>query len=130
MMADINGLNELQAVLSRMAAGVGAELPAIVSSAADEVVAQIEPRMPVNTGALKAALEHDEKAGKQSATSVVQVDASAQGGGIHYAIFKEFGTAMQPAEPFFRPGVDAAASAVKQRIAEGVVDAMVKYGSR
>ncbi|MBC3931980.1 HK97-gp10 family putative phage morphogenesis protein [Undibacterium curvum] len=127
-MADITGLDALQLTLTKMAQGVQSELPSIVSRAADEVVAEIEPRMPERTGALKAALEHDEVAGRRSATSVVQVDSSAQGGGIHYAIFKEFGTALQPAEPFFRPGVDAAAVKVKQVIADGVVNAMVAHG--
>lgn len=127
-MADVTGLDALQLTLTKMVQGVQSELPSIVSRAADVVVAEIEPRMPERTGALKAALEHDEKAGKRSATSVVQVDSSAQGGGIHYAIFKEFGTALQPAEPFFRPGVDAAASKVKQVIADGVVNAMVTHG--
>lgn len=117
MATDMESLDQaIQALQQRMTDA----LPGIVAAAADVLESEIQPRMPVNTGKLASALDTTISAGKRRASATVQVEQSSPDQPVHYAIFKEYGTAHMPAEPFFRPGVEAAQARVLQTIEQRV----------
>ncbi|GAC1405497.1 MAG: hypothetical protein NVSMB6_00070 [Burkholderiaceae bacterium] len=125
--AQITGLDDLAASIDALQNEMMAALPDIVADGAAVIEAEIRARAPVRTGSLASAIDTIETRGTDTASAIVQVDDSAQGQQEHYAIFDEFGTSKQPARPFFRPAVQAAAARAQQlmvqRIASIIGDA-------
>lgn len=125
--AQVVGLDGLIASIDALHNELRAALPDIVADGAAIIADEIRARAPVRTGSLANAVDTIESHSVDSASAIVQVDASAQGQQEHYAIFDEFGTSKQPARPFFRPGVQAAAPRAQalmvERIASIIGDA-------
>lgn len=115
-MADIQGIDELDAAIAAMNRRLQERLPAIARSAADIVQAEIHARMPVDTGDMAANLDEHPAGGASAAFVTVEVVRSAAGGDEHKAIFQEFGTSKMAANPFFRPGIEAARSRVEAQL--------------
>ncbi len=125
--AKVTGMDELAASIDALHNELRAALPDIVADGAAVIEAEIRARAPVRTGSLANAIDTIESHSTDTASATVQVDDSAQGQQEHYAIFDEFGTSKQPARPFFRPGVQAAAPRAQalmvERIASIIGDA-------
>lgn len=117
----ISGLTELQQSIVRLNDEVRAELPALVMTAATVVEAEIRMRAPVDTGRLVASLDAKADRRKNTASATVQIERSGPDGTEHYAIFQEFGTSRMPAQPFFRPGVEAAKETVRSILQDGLL---------
>ncbi len=125
--AQVIGLDGLAASIDALHNELRAALPDIVADGAAIIADEVRARAPVRTGSLSNAIDTIVNHGTDSASAIVQVDDSAQGQQEHYAIFDEFGTSKQPARPFFRPGVQAAAPRAQalmvERIASIIGDA-------
>lgn len=115
-MADIQGLGELEQAIEEMNSKLRANLPQIETAAAKVVDAEIRHRVPHEHGVLDSHLETAVAEGG----AVVQIADSAPGGEAHHAIFVEFGTSKMAAEPFFRPGIEAAKPKVAAAIIDGI----------
>jgi HK97 gp10 family phage protein len=122
-MADVRALDDAVAALN---AELNAALPGIVLDAAAIALREIAARAPVDTGALKRSIEEHAERSKSSAAAVVEVADSGQGGTEHYAVFDEYGTSHQPAQPFFRPGFEAAKPAMEQFIVNSILSIIQK----
>lgn len=108
-------LSELNAAIARQVSSLSGENLRHVTDAAGAVIlAEIESRAPVKTGALKASLGQQDMAGKHRASSFVQVENSAKGGDEFYAMMLEYGTSKMTAHPFVRPAYDASKDAAEQ----------------
>ncbi|MGI4849322.1 MAG: HK97-gp10 family putative phage morphogenesis protein [Janthinobacterium lividum] len=114
------GLAELSANIAALNARLQNALPEIVMAAADIVEAEIRQRAPVDTGDLVKSLDAKADRRKDSASATVQIERSGPDGTEHYAVFQEFGTSRMPAQPFFRPGVEAARGKVEAHLAESI----------
>lgn len=106
------GLAELSANIDALNQRLLDALPDIVMHAAEIVEAEIAARAPVDTGALVRSLDAKADRRQTSASATVQIERSGPDGTEHYAIFQEFGTSTMPAQPFFRPGIEAARTKV------------------
>lgn len=118
--AQITGLGDLATSIDALHNALRAALPDIVLDGATVIEAEIRARAPVRTGILASAIDTIETSSIDAASAIVQVDESAQGQQEHYAIFDEFGTSKQPARPFFRPAVQAAAPRAQQLMVERI----------
>lgn len=121
-----DGLHDFDAQIAALNAALIAALPGIVMDAAAIAEQEILRRAPVDTGALVSSLDLAGKHRKSSASAVVQVERSGKGGAEHYAVFAEYGTARQPAKPFFRPGFAAAEPRMQQFITSAIEDIINK----
>jgi HK97 gp10 family phage protein len=121
-MAEVTGLTEMNADIAALNAQLAAALPGIVLQGAAIVQQEIQRRAPVDTGALKADIDTVGSRRALSASATVQAEDSAQGGVEHYAIFKEYGTSTAAAQPFFRPGVEAARPKVEALVTSRILD--------
>lgn len=127
---DIRGMGELAESITALNERLRDALPEITLEAARLVEAEIAARAPVHTGTLVHSLSVGtarSSAAQNRASAVVQVDTSAPGGHEHYAIFDEFGTSRQPARPFFRPGVAAAAEPVRKHMSDRIGEVVEKH---
>ncbi|MFZ6813748.1 HK97-gp10 family putative phage morphogenesis protein [Undibacterium sp. Rencai35W] len=118
--AQVTGLDDFAASVDALHNALRAALPDIVVDGAAIIEAEIRARAPVRTGNLASAIDTIETHGIDTASAIVQIDDSAQGQQEHYAIFEEFGTSKQPARPFFRPGVQAAAPRAQEMMVERI----------
>ena len=118
--AQVTGLDDLAASIDALNSELRAALPEIVLDGAAIIESEIRARAPVRTGSLASAINIIETHSNDAASATVQIDDSAQGQQEHYAIFDEFGTSKQPARPFFRPGVQAAAPRAQQLMVERI----------
>jgi HK97 gp10 family phage protein len=118
--AKITGLDDFAASIDALHNELRGALPDIVLDGATVIEAEIRARAPVRSGNLASAIDTIETSSIDAASAIVQVDDSAQGQQEHYAIFDEFGTSKQPARPFFRPGVQAAAPRAQQLMVERI----------
>jgi HK97 gp10 family phage protein len=107
-MADVQGVAEFNADIQRRNAELEASLPDIVMHAAKIVEQEIRSRAPVATGGLVRSLDAKSERRKGNASAIVEIERSGPDGVEHYAYFQEYGTSKMPANPFFRPGVEAA----------------------
>lgn len=121
-MAEITGLDDMSANVAALNAQLVAALPGIVLQGAAIVQQEIQRRAPVDTGALKASIDAVAARRALSASATVQAEDSAQGGIEHYAIFKEYGTSKVAAQPFFRPGVEAARPKVEALVTQQILN--------
>lgn len=126
-MGDIQGLGELSSSFAGLINDLESALPNLVLESAEIIEKEIQSRAPVSTGALISAIDTSSAHTKSTASATVQVEHSGQEGIEHYAIFKEFGTSKMPAEPFFRPGVAAAADPVRDHLTNGILGVINKY---
>lgn len=120
-MAEIKGMDQMNANLAALNAQLASALPSIVLQGAAVVQQEIQRRAPVETGALKASIDTVAARRSHLASATVQAEDSAQGGIEHYAIFKEYGTSKAAAQPFFRPGVEAARPKVQVLVKQQIL---------
>lgn len=97
-----------------MNAELRASLPGVVMAGAEVVASEVSPRIPRRTGDLAAHLDESMAPKGNSASATVEITDSEAGEQEQKAIFLEYGTSKMPAQPFFRPGVEAA----KPKVAE------------
>lgn len=116
------GLAELTANINALNKRLSDALPDIVMQAALIVEAEISRRAPVDTGALVRSLDAKSARRQRSASATVEIKRSGSGGTEHYAIFHEFGTGKMAAQPFFRPGVEAARAKVDALMTRKILD--------
>lgn len=128
-MDNITGLAELQAALANLKADLSRQLPDIVVEAAGTVKDEIQSRMHVDSGQLEQSLEVVNTHRENSATATVQIDESGPEQNQHYAIYQEYGTSRMPAQPFFRPGVQAAKEEVAAKLINGVLNVVAQHDS-
>jgi HK97 gp10 family phage protein len=77
---------------------------------ANAILANADPRVPVDTGALRASGEVTE------ATTGNRVATVSYGGDdVNYAVYQEFGTSKMNAQPYLKPAIEA----VSRRYANG-----------
>lgn len=107
-MAEIEGLSDLAANIGDLNARLRAALPDIAMVGAEVLEAEIRARAPVDTGALVASLDAWAGWRTDAASATVAIEQSGPGGAEHYAIAQEFGNSRTSAQPFFRPGIEAA----------------------
>ncbi len=120
-MDNVFGLDQMNAAMRAVQADLEKSLPAIVEHATQPLVHEIHARMHKDTGRMEHSLDVVSSSSPGKASAIVQVDDSAAGGDVHYAIFEEYGTSKMAASPFFRPGVEAAKAAVAQQLVNGVL---------
>lgn len=120
--SEIFGLAELTANVNAINAQLRAALPEIVMQAAEILEVEIRSRAPVDTGALVASLDAKADRRKDAVSATVEIERSGKDGTEHYAIFQEFGTSKMPAQPFFRPGVEAAREKVGALMSNRVLE--------
>lgn len=125
-MAEIQGLAELERTIAAMNKELESQLPEITLAGAAIVEAEIAARAPRDTGALAASLDAKADHRRGSASATVAVEHSDKGGAEHYAIYLEYGTSKMPAEPFFRPGVEASKEKVGQLMQEQILKVIQK----
>ena len=126
-MAEVTGLTDLTTRFAMLNVEISLALPGIVFQGALVVQKEIQARAPVDTGALLASIDTVEAKRTFSASATVQSEDSAQGGIVHYAVFKEYGTSKTPATPFFRPGVEAARTKVDDLVTAQILSVVNKY---
>ena len=126
-MDDVTGLAEMAASFSALNMEMAQALPGIVLQGALIVQKEVKARAPVDTGALLASIDTIAAKRALSASATVQAEDSAQGGIEHYAVFKEYGTSKMPAQPFFRPGVEAARGKVEELVTAQILSVVSKY---
>jgi HK97 gp10 family phage protein len=114
------GLAELTANIAALNRKLADALPGIVMQAAAIVEAEIAARAPVDTGVLVHSLDAKSERRQTSASATVQIERSGPDGTEHYAIFNEFGTSKMRAQPFFRPGIEAARGKVDALMAQEI----------
>lgn len=107
----ITGLDQLQALLSGATQALDSDtLQAAAMAAARVLATDIAARIPERTGRLRGALlAHPAPAATGQGAATVEIADSARGGANHDAIYVEYGTSHNPAEPFMRAGFAAAA---------------------
>jgi len=115
------GLAELSANIDALNKRLSAAIPEIVMQAALVVEQEIRQRAPVDTGKLVRSLDAKASRREASASATVQIERSGPDGTEHYAIFNEFGTSKMRAQPFFRPGVEAARSRVDELMTQEIL---------
>ena len=126
-MAEVFGVDEMLADLAGLNAQLAAALPRIVLQAAALVQREVQQRAPVDTGALRASIDMQASQRSMSASATVQAEDSAQGGIEHYAVFKEYGTSTTAAEPFFRPGLEAARVKVDALLNQEILNVVASH---
>lgn len=120
-MADIQGLQELERAIAANVRRLQDALPQIALDGADIVFNEIDRRMPRDTGDMAAHLDENEGGRGNSATVTVQVVDSGPHGDEHKAIFQEYGTSQMAANPFFRPGIEAARPKVEAQMTQDIL---------
>jgi HK97 gp10 family phage protein len=113
-LAHVSGVSELHEAVQQLSSQLNQHLPAMVQQAAQLIEADIQMRMPQDSGALKRAVQHTVTRQSLQATAEVFIADSAPGGAHHYAVFQEYGTQHLPAQPFMRPAVLAARQPVQR----------------
>ena len=126
-MAEITGMDEMRAAMAGLDAKLAAELPGMVLQAAFMIESEIDARAPIDTGALKSSIDPVTSKREHSATATVQAEDSAVNGVEHYAIYQEFGTSTQPAQPFFRPGFAIAEPKARAMIEQQIAQVIDNY---
>lgn len=86
----------------------------IVNKGAAIVEGAAKVLAPVDTGALRRSINTQQATGMTTATATV-------GTGIEYAIYQEFGTINQSAQPFMHPAVQQSRSKV-QKLAQNEIN--------
>lgn len=110
---EIKGINELLAKAERYAEDVPQRLGAALTRGALLVEREAKALAPVDTGRLRASITHG--------VTVTPVGAEATvGTGVEYAVFQEFGTSRQPAQPFLFPAFEANRVEIVRSIAEAL----------
>jgi HK97 gp10 family phage protein len=120
-MAEIQGLRELEREIAANVRKLQDALPQIAQDGADIVFKEIDSRMPRDTGDMAAHLDENEGSRGNSASVTVEVVNSGPHGEEHKAIFQEYGTSRMPANPFFRPGIEAARQRVEAQMAQDIL---------
>lgn len=120
------GLAELTANINALNKQLSDALPDIVMQAALIVEEEIRQRAPVDTGELVRSLDAKADRRMASASATVQIERSGLDGTEHYAIFNEFGTSKMPAQPFFRPGIEAAREQVGELMQSRILEIIEK----
>ncbi|WP_226040844.1 HK97-gp10 family putative phage morphogenesis protein [Natrinema sp. DC36] len=93
------------------------ELEARVQEVALETEADARRRAAVDTGNLRASIEHEVESKRDSVKATV-------GTNTEYAPFVEFGTVHQEAQPFLRPAVDTTLRRYEPKVIEAVYKAV------
>ncbi|WP_374491590.1 HK97-gp10 family putative phage morphogenesis protein [Brachymonas sp.] len=124
-MSSGEGTGELDALLAQAVGALsGPALAAAMLPALAAIAEDARARVPVRTGETRDHIQARIEAGTNAATGIVEVADSAQGQQAHKAIFTEYGTSKEVAEPFMRPAFEAnkeaAASAIVQAIIQGI----------
>lgn len=78
---------------------VGPDAWDVMDDVGDEVASLAQVAAPVQTGKLKASIEHSPEAIEHAAGVVIVASAP-------YALYVEYGTQNMDAEPFLRPALD------------------------
>lgn len=126
----ISGMSELQSAISAMTRDLSDHLPSIVLDCAKIIEAEIVSRAPMRTGALVENIDSSlASASERSASAIVQIENSAQGGSEQYAISQEYGTSKMSANPFFRPGVQAAKPKVEAMANQKILNVVASHDS-
>ncbi len=84
-----------------------------VHAVAEQAVAEVMMRAPVDTGALRASIHVEPKTADGERTVA---------DGVAYGIYNEFGTVKMPARPFMLPGVLAASKGFAAAVSEWVFE--------
>jgi HK97 gp10 family phage protein len=131
-MKAITGVDEFERDCAEDAHALERELPEIVMRAANLVEEEVRRRAPRDTGELVAHLDRTSATRRRSrASATVQIEDSGAQGREHYAVYKEYGTSKMAAEPFFRPGVEAARDRAEDEIEAGIASTLERrYGDR
>lgn len=95
-----------------------------VQEGAAQVQADARALVPVKSGALRDAIEVRSRLKGMSAE--VGVFRSSINRGVEYANAIEFGTKHSKAQPFMVPAVERNKNAIRERIEQAMIDALVK----
>lgn len=103
----MDGLDDLDQALATLVGALdGASLQACTDAAAQPVLQEALQRVPRRSGETAAHITTSGHHGAHSATTAIEVADSGPGGGVHKAVFLEYGTVNMPAEPYMRPAFE------------------------
>lgn len=114
MATKVEGLERLKKRLGALPAKMKAEVRASLEKSADELVAMQKRLVPVDQGDLRDSIR------KEPGAHELSVEVKAGDRKAFYAAFQEFGTADQPAQPFFFPAYRALRRRIRNRTSRAV----------
>ena len=113
----IDGLAELNKVLSSLSAQVKPQLQKGLMKTGLQIVRQAKKLCPVDTGNLRSAI----RAGKIEGGGVeITAGGSGKTKDVNYAVYVEYGTRNMPAQPYFRPAIDQCMPSLIQNITDAL----------
>ncbi len=114
---------DLDRVMSDVRRALGGEsLKQGLEVACKPVVDSARRNAPVDSGALRNSIQMLTFSEGTSASAIVEVSDSGQGGAHRNAVFAEFGTSKQHATPFMRPALYKNKSAIVQKMGEHIAN--------
>ena len=102
---NLGGLEEFQSSMQTLVEQLKAGAMEGTQAAGEIIFAEIHQRAKGTVRESLALATHETETG---ARAVIKVENSEPGGKEHHAVFLEYGTSRMAAEPFMRPGFDAA----------------------
>jgi len=125
---EIEGMAELQKVLSSLSAQVKPQLQKGLMKTGMQIVRQAKKLCPVDTGYLRSSIAYNKIEGGGVLVSAGGVGSGAgttagiKGGtrDVDYAVYVEYGTRNMAAEPFFRPAIDQCMPNLIQNITDAL----------
>lgn len=113
-MAKVEGLERLKRRFAKLPAKMRTEVKASLEKSADELVAMQKRLVPVDEGDLRDSIE------KREGQHELSVEVTGGDDKAFYARFVEFGTASQPAQPYFFPAYRSLRKRIKNRTRRAV----------
>lgn len=101
----------------------GESMEGMLRNAAQPMLEHARRLAPVKTGELAHHINLVTRHTATTATALVQVSDSGEGGAAHEAVFAEFGTSHQRATPFMRPAFEAHKRAVLSAAEQYLINA-------
>ena len=112
MSDNLIGLAEFQSAMQQQIDQLKKAAVAGTQAAGEVIFAEIQHRA---KGTVRDSLSLSTHETKSGAKAVIRVENSEPGGKEHHAVFLEYGTSKMAAEPFMRPGFDAAEARAADR---------------
>lgn len=127
-MSAVRGTDDLRRRLRMAGPEYTKGIREVMADSAQVVLHEMQARVPAQTGKLRSLLSA-KVAGDGLAAQIGLRGKKANRQGF-YALYQEFGTVKQPAQPFMVPALEATAPEIMRRLAKAINAATARLRSR